>query len=254
MMAGFSASQVPHFTLYGDGTIIFRTPTQEMPPARGFRVCGPTRSGPRSSARTRSRTCSSTRSRGRALARPATEYDNPMVTDVGTTIFTIDAGGVKKAVNIYALGHGDAPGVPDMPARACLRRARRPPRPTSTRAARSRPTSTSPTAYRGILIDGTGMVDPGMIAWPWDDIKPADFKGPADPNALPARDSDADPSRRRSARRRGSRRRVPRACSSAGPDAASCTRSRCARCCRTMPSSGPASGVSRPRRSAPPRS
>ena len=41
------------------------------------------------------------------------QYDNPMVTDVGTTTFTIDAGGLKKAVNIYALGF-ETEGVPDI--------------------------------------------------------------------------------------------------------------------------------------------
>ena len=41
-----------------------------------------------------------------------------------------------------------------------------------------------PAAYRGILTDGTGMVDPGMIAWPWDDIGATDFEWPADPNAF----------------------------------------------------------------------
>ena len=41
-----------------------------------------------------------------------------------------------------------------------------------------------PTAYRGILMDGTGMVVSDVVAWPWEDLKPSDFKGPADPNAF----------------------------------------------------------------------
>ena len=41
-----------------------------------------------------------------------------MVTDVGTTTFTIDAGGVKKDVTIYALGFEDVTGRPGLAARA----------------------------------------------------------------------------------------------------------------------------------------
>ncbi len=28
------------------------------------------------------------------------------------------------------------------------------------------------------------MVVPDVVAWPWEDLKPSDFKGPADPNAF----------------------------------------------------------------------
>ena len=35
MMAGYSAAQAPIFTLYGDGTVIFRNPMEEPPAAQG---------------------------------------------------------------------------------------------------------------------------------------------------------------------------------------------------------------------------
>ena len=35
MMAGYSAAQAPIFTLYGDGTVIFRNPLNEAPAAQG---------------------------------------------------------------------------------------------------------------------------------------------------------------------------------------------------------------------------
>ena len=35
MIAGWAASQVPIFTLYGDGTVVFRNQTQEMPEMQG---------------------------------------------------------------------------------------------------------------------------------------------------------------------------------------------------------------------------
>ena len=34
-MPAFTAAAVPHFTLYGDGTVIFRNPMAEAPPAEG---------------------------------------------------------------------------------------------------------------------------------------------------------------------------------------------------------------------------
>ena len=56
MIAGYSASQAPPFTLYGDGTVIFRNPMLEMPAAQGS-VSRSTRCVPPSSARSRSRSC-----------------------------------------------------------------------------------------------------------------------------------------------------------------------------------------------------
>jgi len=35
IMPAFTAAAVPHFTLYGDGTVIFRNPMLEPPPAEG---------------------------------------------------------------------------------------------------------------------------------------------------------------------------------------------------------------------------
>ena len=43
------------------------------------------------------------------LADAATDYPNPNITDVGTTMFTIDADGVAKTVSVYALGFEMAP-------------------------------------------------------------------------------------------------------------------------------------------------
>src|SRR6476660_503838 len=42
-----------------------------------------------------------------------------------------------------------------------------------------------PTSYRGILIDqGGGVVVPDKKAWPWTDLRPADFQPDADPNGI----------------------------------------------------------------------
>ena len=181
MMAGFAASQVPTFTLYGDGRIVFRNTAQELPPMLGSVMrTNPLRTARLSEDQIQELITYALGDGGLGVARA--QYDNPMVTDVGTTTFSIDAGGVKKDVSIYALGM-ETEGVPDLPARRAFSAL-------ATRLADfdqggSIPTDIyEPTAYRGILMDGTGMVDPAVIAWPWPDIEPSDFKGPADPNAF----------------------------------------------------------------------
>ena len=35
VMPAFAAANVPHFTLYGDGTVVFRDPAVEAPPTQG---------------------------------------------------------------------------------------------------------------------------------------------------------------------------------------------------------------------------
>ena len=168
MIAGWTASQAPIFTLYGDGTLIFRNPAQEAASDAGFvLLSNPLRTARLSeeqiqeAARLRPR---GRRSRGRPG--PVRQPDGDRRRR--RTTFTINAGGVKKAVSIYALGIEDAPGVPDIQARAEPSPRWRPGSATSTRAARSRPTSTLPTALpRHARWTAPGMVDPNVIAWPW---------------------------------------------------------------------------------------
>ena len=181
MMAGWAASQAPIFTLYGDGTVVFRNQTAEMPPPEG----SVTRTNPFRTARLSEEQIQdllvfalgeSTLGVARA------QYDNPMITDVGTSTFTVDAGGLKKTVSVYALGM-ETEGVPDQGARRAFNAL-------ATRLGdfdQGGSIATDvyePTAYRGVLMDGTGMVVPDVRTWPWKDIKPADFAGPADPNAF----------------------------------------------------------------------
>ena len=181
MMAGWAASQAPIFTLYGDGTVVFRNQTAEMPPPEG----SVTRTNPFRTARLSEEQIQdllvfalgeSTLGVARA------QYDNPMITDVGTSTFTVNAGGLKKTVSVYALGM-ESEGVPDQGARRAFNAL-------ATRLGdfdQGGSIATDvyePTAYRGVLMDGTGMVVPDARTWPWKDIKPADFAGPADPNAF----------------------------------------------------------------------
>ena len=181
IMPAFTAAAVPHFTLYGDGTIIFRNPMLEPPPAEGsvFKM-NPLRTAKLSEEQIQDLLRLALVEGGLGTARA--EYHNDMVADAGTAIFTIEAGGLKKTVSVYALGL-DMPGVPDGPARATFKRLAD--RLTDFDQGGKIATDVyQPEAYRGVLFDATGIEAPDIRQWPWPHLTAADFEPEADPNGL----------------------------------------------------------------------
>jgi hypothetical protein len=183
--AGFFATETPHFTLYGDGTVVFRNPAAEPPPPVGsVFLMNPHRTATLDADQIQELLAFALGEGGLAAARP--EYTNDMVADASTAVFTIDAGGIKKRVSVYALGL-DLPeegAGADAPARAAF----------SKLAARLNdfdqggtiPTDVYvPTAYRGVLFESPGIVAPDVREWPWPDLTPADFVMGDDANARP---------------------------------------------------------------------
>ncbi len=181
MMASFAATIVPNFTLYGDGTIVFRDPTEDFPPAEGSVFKSP----PMQTAKlTEEQIQDLLRTAldegGLAIARA--RYDNDMVADASTAIFTITVGGQTKTVSVYALGM-DVQGQADAAARAAFVKL------ASTLTTIDEggvvtATDYVPTAYRGVLMEAPGIQAPDIRAWPWPDIDVADFKANPDPNAF----------------------------------------------------------------------
>ncbi len=182
MMAGFAATIVPSFTLYGDGTIVFRDPTEEYPPAEGSVFKSPPmRTATLTEEQIQDLLRTALDEGGLAVAKP--RYDNDMVADAGTAIFTITAGGQTKTVSVYALGM-DVQGQADAAARAAFVKLVQ----TLTKIDEGgvvTATDYVPTAYRGVLLEAPGIVAPDTRAWPWPDIDVADFKSNSDPNAFP---------------------------------------------------------------------
>lgn len=180
VMPGFAATMVPPFTLYGDGTIVFRDPTIEMPPAEGtITKANPLRTAKLTEAQIQDLLKLALDEGGLAVARP--EYRNMMVADAGTAIFTIQAGGVTKTVSVYALGIDD-PSSPDAAAMAAFSKLAQ----TLTSIEKGgviKAVDYVPTGYRGILMEDPG-IQGAATAWPWTDIAVADFKPDADPNGL----------------------------------------------------------------------
>jgi hypothetical protein len=167
VMPSFAVTLVPHFTLYGDGTIIFRDPAQEFPPAEGsiFKA-GPMKTAKLSEEQIQDLLKLALDEGG--LAQAKAEYTNDMIADASTAVFTITAGGQTKTVNVYALGL-DMEGMEDAQARAAFAQLAK----TLTTIDQGGvivATDYEPAAYRGILIEAPGAIEPDIRAWPWEDI------------------------------------------------------------------------------------
>ncbi len=181
IMPAFTAAAVPHFTLYGDGTVIFRNPMLDVPAAEGtvFKM-NPLRTAKLNEEQIQELLLLALQDGGLAAARP--NYPNDMVADASTAIFTIEAGGLKKTVSVYALGL-EMEGMIDGPARAAFKRL-------ADRLADFDQGGTVPTdvytseAYRGTLFESPGIEAADIRDWPWPDLTPADFKPDADPNGV----------------------------------------------------------------------
>lgn len=181
VMAGYAATMVPPFTLYGDGTTIYRDPAQEIPPAQGsVFVMNPMRIAKLTDAQIQELLVFALGEGGLAAARP--DYRNDMIADAGTAIFTVRAGGIEKTVSVYALGIDTQDGA-DAPARAAfLKLADR--LTTLDRGGAVASEVYVPTKYRAALLEAPGIAAPDIRTWPWDDVAIADFKPSADPNGL----------------------------------------------------------------------
>jgi hypothetical protein len=182
MIPEFGLAQVPVFTLYGDGTVVF-VPAGAEP---GFEpgkpiVRTPLRTAKLSPEQMQDLLEVALRDGGLAAAR--LRYEDMFVSDASTAVFTINAGGAEKVVSAYALGFENPQAGPDT---AIL---------TAMTGLRDRladfdqgGTFTSepyaPQAYRGILLDAAMMADVPVMAWPWEGLTLADFAGPLDPNSL----------------------------------------------------------------------
>lgn len=174
--AEFLVTLAPIFTLYGDGTVIFRNPATEGPaPVGTVGRFAPFRTAKLSEDQIQATLEMAIGLGGLGTARP--NYDNDHVADASTATFTLDAGGVSKTVSVYALGI-DVPGGPDALPRAAFGRL-------AARLSDFDQGGTvvtqpwAPDRYRGILTEG----QPGGAApkpWPWPGIKPADFAAPGD--------------------------------------------------------------------------
>jgi hypothetical protein len=185
MMPAWLATQAPIFTLYGDGTIIFRNPTRDpLEPIGSVNPMRPFRTAKLSEEQIQDLLTEALGEGGLGIARP--DYPNDQISDASTAVFTINAGGLKKTVSIYALGL-EIDGGQDAPARAAFAKLAAKLANIDDGGAIAT-AEYAPDRYRGILLEGQPGV-PDAKPWPWAEIKPGDFVLDRDPNAfqLPAR-------------------------------------------------------------------
>jgi hypothetical protein len=181
----WSASSAPIFTLYGDGTIIFRDLSGEPPAALGsVRPYLPFRTARMSEDQIQTLLEFALGAGGLGTARP--NYPNDMVADATSAVFTVNAGGLAKTVSVYGLGI-EGQGVPDVPSRRAFLGLRD--RLLDIDKGGSIKTDLyAPDRYRAILLEGQPGA-PDQRAWPWKGITVGDFVADSDPNGfqLPAR-------------------------------------------------------------------
>jgi hypothetical protein len=170
---GFMATEMPAFTLYGDGTVIFR-PSGSFPPVGGSGAYPPLAKATMTPQQVDQLLRFALEQGGLADAKARYEVMN--VADAPTTIFTIDAAGVQKTVNVYALGMDTGSG-PDSADKAKFVRLAEVLNGFEREVERGNATAAGdyePQAWRAILIEADGS-EGERRDWPWSDLEPADF-------------------------------------------------------------------------------
>jgi hypothetical protein len=175
----FFATEAPQFTLYGDGTAIFRDTSSSPPPPIG-----------EVSPLNRFATVRLSESDVQAFLRFALDasalaiaqgpYSPGNVADAPIATFTLHAGGMDKTVSVEALGFDnlESPDAPIIKALAGLGEVVRDYAPHV-----SGEITWAPDRWRGILTElPAGSSSPGG-PWPWTDVTPIDFVRPAGQDA-----------------------------------------------------------------------
>ncbi len=175
------AARLPYFTLYGDGRVVFVQTTAKQPNRSDNVAVGmPLRTAVLSEEQISELLAYALNDGGLAIAK--TDYQNPMVADAPTAVFTINADNDTKTVSVMALGMEGQPG----PDTAILKRL-------AALGERLRNFDQGGTlgsapyeaaAYRAVILEQQGLQGVQVRDWPWTDIGRADFAFPGDPNAL----------------------------------------------------------------------
>jgi hypothetical protein len=174
----FLLTQAPEFTLYGDGTVIYRqTDTRANDPMGGqgllpYLVGHLDEDGIQA-------LLAFALGQGRLLNAKA-NYENNQVADAGSTIFTLNAAGLAKTVSIYALGMNDGTDPGELADRQGFELLVQQlgtfeQRGKTGELGEIKPYD--PAFYRVFLLAANGAVpQPGTVLdWPWPDLTPASF-------------------------------------------------------------------------------
>jgi hypothetical protein len=194
MMPAFAVTQAPIFSLYGDGTVIFRALPPDVPPGGEGGVIkeNPYLTTKLTPDQVDQLLTFALREGGLGLATKE-QYTNDMVADASTSVFTIHADGIDRQVSVYALGFEPPdPSMPDGEERQAFGRLSERLRAFEQSApAGSQPYE--PTRYRGILLDATGQAVDDPLPWPWPNVDVSEFQTPpGDQGFFPVRTMSAE--------------------------------------------------------------
>jgi hypothetical protein len=181
--AEFLAAHVPQFTLYGDGTVVFVS-SSEIAPERndGVMTGQPVKTATLTEAQVQDLLEYALRNGGLGAARA--DYQNPLVADAPTAVFTINADGATKTVSVVALGMDDPQPNADTAIKKALGELGGRLRDFDAGGSLTAAPYTA-AAYEGVLTAQEGLEGVQFRDWPWTDLTPADFTVPNDPNVLP---------------------------------------------------------------------
>lgn len=170
----FLATQIPQFTLYGDGSAIYKAQTatvvnstdKQPQPDQAFRTAKLTEEEVQALLE------SALNAGHLGVAKPS--YSLAGVADGPTTLFSITAGGLNKTVSVYALGLGTPFGdeSDDREHMAALAS-----RLSNFEADPGHDPSTAydPVVYRVFLFRATTSSQSTSVEWPWSDVSVGDF-------------------------------------------------------------------------------
>jgi hypothetical protein len=174
---GFFATEAPVFTLYGDGTVIFKDVLAPFPPQRdGISRMPAYQTAKLSEEEIQGFLKYAVADGGLSVARATYEG---IGADLPTAIFTLNAAGQSKTVSVMGLGMDPAAG-PDtrvLEALAGLGDKLR-----GFAAEVDGEVAWTPDRWRGVLTPDA--FDPPRV-WPWPDVAPADFVQHPDQGAPP---------------------------------------------------------------------
>ncbi len=170
-------TQAPVFTLYGDGTFIVK-PLEDPDLPGGFGSAQPRFLQGHLDEESVQALLAFALANGR-LAVARERYTDDRIADASTTIFTINAGGFDKRVEVYALAEVFEPQMPDAVDRTAFHELAELLRSFESRARAGELGPIvlyQPTHYRLTLLEGFGLPAGGPTDWPWDHISPDDFR------------------------------------------------------------------------------
>jgi hypothetical protein len=181
VMPTFSMISLPYFSLYGDGTVIYRpasAPWPEQKPGEPMRF-PPLQVATMTEERVQALLRDALGGAGLGVARD--RYENNQVADAPTAVFTVNADGRQRRVSVYALGMavGDpANPNPDAAILGALAAFAERLRNFDQEVAKGNGSATgfyAPSRFRASILEG-GPGDAGPVrSWPWPTFGPEGF-------------------------------------------------------------------------------